>query len=91
MLVIVYAYWSMCMIAGQQFVDDILSYLEEARGLWPWLLGAGILGAVCFALLAVGLTKICRLLSRREKRSSEKQPLLSSSEGSSDSYQAMMS
>lgn len=78
------------MTVGQQFVDDLVFYLEEARGLWPWLLGAAALGAVCFAVLAVVLPKIRRLLSRREKRSSEKQPLISSSEGSSDSYQAMM-
>ncbi|XP_060764835.1 tyrosinase-like [Neoarius graeffei] len=75
---------------GQRFVDDIKSYLEEARGLWPWLLGAAVLGAVCFALLALVLAKIRRLLSRRGKRGSERQPLISSSEGSSDSYQAMM-
>lgn len=78
------------MIVGQRFIDDITSYLEEARGLWPWLLGAAVLGAVCFALLAVVLAKIRRLLSRRGKRSSETQPLISSSEGSIDSYQAMM-
>lgn len=90
--VIVYVYCVFpCMTAGQRFVDDIVSYLEEARGLWPWLLGAAVLGAVCFALLTVGLTIICRRLSRRRGlRSSEKQPLISSSEGSSDSYQAML-
>lgn len=91
MFVTVYVYCALYMIAGQRFVDDIVSYLEEARGLWPWLLGAAALGAMCFALLAVGLIKICRLLSRRGgKGSSEKQPLISSSEASSDSYQAMM-
>ncbi|KAB5543500.1 hypothetical protein PHYPO_G00079900 [Pangasianodon hypophthalmus] len=78
---------------GQRFVDDLVSYLEEARGLWPWLLGAAVLGAVCSALLAVVLAKIRSLLSRQGKRrssESEKQPLISSSEGSTDSYQAMM-
>lgn len=78
------------MIVGQRFVDDIVSYLEEARELWPWLLGAAILGAVCFAVLTVVLVKIRRLLSKRGKSSSEKQPLLSSSEDSTDSYQTMM-
>uniref|UniRef100_W5KN36 Tyrosinase n=1 Tax=Astyanax mexicanus TaxID=7994 RepID=W5KN36_ASTMX len=78
---------------GQQFVDNVASYLEQVKGLWPWLLGAALLGAVCSAALAVGLAKAGRSALRRRRRnqSSEKQPLIISTdtEGSSSSYRTM--
>ncbi|KAL6473147.1 hypothetical protein MHYP_G00193350 [Metynnis hypsauchen] len=78
---------------GQRFVDDVVSYLEEARVLWPWLLGAAVLGALCSAAMAVCLAKVSKSMWRRRSRrqGSEKQPLIISTdtEGSSSSYRTM--
>ncbi|XP_061781855.1 tyrosinase [Nerophis lumbriciformis] len=78
---------------GQRFVQEVLNpYLEQARQIWQWLLGAGILGALVSAALAV-LAVVARRRwrrNRRRKRGSifgEQQPLLqSSSEEGSASY-----
>lgn len=84
---------SPCHPAGQRFVDDVVSYLEEARVLWPWLLGAAILGALCSAVMVVGLVKAPKFVwqRRRRQQSSERQPLIISTdtEGSSSSYKTM--
>uniref|UniRef100_A0A4W4FKH2 Tyrosinase n=1 Tax=Electrophorus electricus TaxID=8005 RepID=A0A4W4FKH2_ELEEL len=80
---------------GQQFIDNVASYLEEVRVLWLWLLGAAVLGALCTSVLAIWLAAVraCVLQRTRTPRGPEKQPLIISTdtEGSSDSYRAMMS
>lgn len=62
------------------FQDYIKPYLEQASRIWPWLVGAAIVGSVLTAVL-VGLTRLlCRRkrVCRRKKKqvSEEQQPLL---------------
>ncbi|VTJ87130.1 Hypothetical predicted protein, partial [Marmota monax] len=56
------------------FQNYIAPYLEQARQIWPWLLGAALVGAVLTAMLA-GLTcLLCR--HKRKQLPEERQPLL---------------
>ncbi|TNN52531.1 cAMP-specific 3',5'-cyclic phosphodiesterase 4D [Liparis tanakae] len=80
-----------------RFLQEFLTpYLDQAQLIWPWLLGAAVLGAVGAALIAtlvtVGRRKWKR--SQRKKRRpsyGERQPLLqSSSEEGSSSYQTTL-
>lgn len=53
-------------------------YLEQARQIWPWLLGAALVGAALAAAL-VGLTSLlCH--HKRKQLPEEKQPLLTEKE-----------
>lgn len=56
------------------FQDYIKPYLEQASRIWPWLIGAAVVGCVVTAVLG-GLTS---LLCRRNRKQlhEEKQPLL---------------
>lgn len=82
---------------GQWFVQEFLMpYFQQARDIWQWLLGAGILGALAATIIGVLLILFRRKLKRnqRRKRASnygERQPLLqSSSEEGSSSYQTTL-
>lgn len=82
---------------GQRFVQEFLTpYLQQARNIWQWLLGAGILGALVATIIGVLAVLLKRKLKRnqRRKRASsygERQPLLqSSSEEGSSSYQTTL-
>ncbi|XP_056297670.1 tyrosinase [Pseudoliparis swirei] len=82
---------------GQRFLQEFLTpYLEQAQLIWPWLLGAAVLGAAVAALFAalviVGRRK-WKCSQRKTRRPSyrERQPLLqSSSEEGSSSYQTTL-
>uniref|UniRef100_A0A8C9RJM5 Tyrosinase n=1 Tax=Scleropages formosus TaxID=113540 RepID=A0A8C9RJM5_SCLFO len=78
---------------GQYFIQEVLgSYVEQVRHIWPWLLGAIILGALVAFLAGVAVTTLARAcrkphLKRREaSQSMEKQPLLSRTGDSAMSY-----
>ncbi|XP_036391960.1 tyrosinase [Megalops cyprinoides] len=80
---------------GQRFVQEFLSpYLEQARQIWQWLVGAGILGALVAGIVAAGVALVCRKRRRQKKKRAsaygERQPLLNSSEESSTSYQTTL-
>ena len=56
------------------FQDYIKPYLEQASQIWPWLIGAAMVGSVLTAVLG-GLTSL--LYHRKRKQlPEEKQPLL---------------
>ncbi|KAG5837099.1 hypothetical protein ANANG_G00235670 [Anguilla anguilla] len=81
---------------GQRFVQEFLNpYLEQAREIWQWLLGAGILGALVAGIVAAGVALVCRKRRQRKKKRAsaygERQPLLNSSEEEgSSSYQTTL-
>ncbi|XP_015196705.1 tyrosinase [Lepisosteus oculatus] len=70
---------------GQRYLQELLSpYLDQARQIWRWLLGAGIIGALVSAIVALSVALACRKKKRRRRSSfGESQPLLSSSEADS--------
>lgn len=57
------------------FQDYIKPYLEQASRIWPWLIGAAVVGFALTAVLGVLTSLLCR---RRKKHRlhEEKQPLL---------------
>ncbi|KAJ8256759.1 hypothetical protein COCON_G00189110 [Conger conger] len=81
---------------GQRFVQEFLNpYLEQARAIWQWLLGAGVLGALVAGIVAAAVALACRKRRQRKKKSvsayGERQPLLNSSEEEgSTSYQTTL-
>ncbi|KAL4657347.1 tyrosinase-like [Arapaima gigas] len=70
---------------GQYFVQEVLgSYVEQARRMWPWLIGAVLLGALVALVAGVAVATVARAcrephLRKRKKAllATEKQPLLS--------------
>lgn len=57
------------------FQDYIKPYLEQASRIWPWLIGAAVVGSV----LTIVLGRLTSQLRRRRKRKQlheERQPLL---------------
>nr|XP_023648450.1 tyrosinase-like [Paramormyrops kingsleyae] len=79
---------------GQRLLQELLiPYLEDARQVWQWLLGAGILGVLVASIVIAAVTRVCRKRQRRKRASSfgERQPLLNSSEEeASYSYQTTL-
>ncbi|XP_067113845.1 tyrosinase-like [Osmerus mordax] len=81
----------------QRLVESMGPYLEQVREAWPWMLGAGLLGAlIAMTVAAVTLTaaRLCHgLFRQREGRSwrmfllPERQPLIISSDSESSTYQ----
>ncbi|XP_043928139.1 tyrosinase [Protopterus annectens] len=58
-------------------VEAVLTrYLEQARQIWQWLVGAAVVGAIIAALITLGATLSCR--RKRRRWSEENQPLLDS-------------
>ncbi|NXB73146.1 TYRO Tyrosinase, partial [Donacobius atricapilla] len=63
--------------ALQSFQDFLTPYLQQARQIWAWLVGAAAFGGIVTAVLT-GLIRACR--KKRGGTSSEIQPLLIESE-----------
>ncbi|XP_018604419.2 tyrosinase [Scleropages formosus] len=89
-----YAYM---MDPGLQYIEEMLNpYLDQARQIWQWLLGAGITGMLLAGIVAATVTLAYR--RRRDRRGTkrlssfgERQPLLNSSEEeASTSYQTTL-
>ncbi|XP_053241531.1 tyrosinase [Podarcis raffonei] len=59
------------------FQNFLVPYLEQARQIWPWLLGAAVVGAIIATLVAGVISLGCR---RKKRISEETQPLLMESE-----------
>ncbi|XP_032253550.1 tyrosinase isoform X2 [Phoca vitulina] len=57
------------------FQDYIKAYLEQASRIWPWLIGAAVVGSVLTAVLG-GLTSLLCHRQERKRLHEEKQPLL---------------
>lgn len=57
------------------FQDYIKPYLEQASRIWPWLLGAAVVGSVLTAVLG-GITRRLCCRRKRKRLPEEKQPLL---------------
>ncbi|XP_040278574.1 tyrosinase [Bufo bufo] len=74
-------------LAEADSIEDFLSrYLEEARQIWQWLVGAAVVGGLITAVIA----SIVSLACRRKKRavSEEAQPLLMEAEDYQSTYQS---
>lgn len=65
--------------------------LQQAREIWQWLLGAGVLGAMIATVLAALVVVVRRRWRRRKRTASfeERQPLLQSS-SEEGSYQTTL-
>ncbi|XP_062873234.1 tyrosinase [Trichomycterus rosablanca] len=80
----------------QRFMQEFVSpYLEQAQQIWPWLLGAGILGALVAGAVAGVIARVVGVTRHRgpdrKKQYGEKQPLLNSSEEeTTTSYQTSL-
>ncbi|XP_071990190.1 tyrosinase [Engystomops pustulosus] len=75
-------------LAESDSVSDILlRYLEEARNIWQWLLGAAVVGGLITVVMATIVRCSCR---RRKKRATleETQPLLMEAEDYRSTYQS---
>ncbi|XP_005996301.1 tyrosinase [Latimeria chalumnae] len=60
------------------FQDILATYLEQAWQIWPWLVGAAVLGGVITALFTLAVNLACR--RKKTAKSEEQQPLLQSSD-----------
>ncbi|XP_010015890.1 PREDICTED: tyrosinase-like [Nestor notabilis] len=68
------------------FQEFLIPYLEQARQIWAWLVGAAVIGGIITAVLT-GLILACR--KKRRGTSEEIQPLLTESEDYNNvSYQS---
>ncbi|XP_054705841.1 tyrosinase [Grus americana] len=72
--------------ALDSFQEFLIPYLEQARQIWAWLVGAAVIGGIVTAVLT-GLILACR--KKRRGTSSEIQPLLIETEDYNNiSYQS---
>uniref|UniRef100_A0A8D0L4R3 Tyrosinase n=1 Tax=Sphenodon punctatus TaxID=8508 RepID=A0A8D0L4R3_SPHPU len=60
------------------FQDIWTPYLEQARQIWPWLVGAAVVGGIITAVIVGFVVLACR--KKRRGISEEAQPLLTDSE-----------
>lgn len=58
------------------FRSFIEPYLEQATRIWPWLLGAALVGAVVAAALTGLSSRLCCRPHKRKQLQEERQPLL---------------
>ncbi|XP_053564607.1 tyrosinase [Bombina bombina] len=65
----------------------LMPYLEQARQIWPWLLGAAVVGGLITALFASLVSLGCRRKKQKSK-SEETQPLLMEAEDYQSTYQS---
>jgi len=73
-------------LALGSFQDFLIPYLKQAHQIWPWLVGAAVIGGIITAVLS-GLILACR--KKRKGTSPEIQPLLTESEDYNNvSYQS---
>lgn len=56
------------------FQDYIKPFLEQASRIWPWLIGAAVVGSVLTAVLGRLTSLLCR--RKRKQLREERQPLL---------------
>lgn len=63
--------------AANPFQMFFMPYLEQARQIWPWLVGAAVVGGAITGLMARCITLGCR---KKKNISEETQPLLMESE-----------
>ncbi|XP_017538550.1 tyrosinase [Pygocentrus nattereri] len=79
---------------SQRFMQEFLTpYLQHVQQIWPWLVGAGVLGAVLAAIITTLIIFTCYRGAKNQKRSpyGERQPLLhSSDEEATASYQTTL-
>ncbi|KAM4700068.1 tyrosinase [Discoglossus pictus] len=68
--------------------DFLMPYLEQARQIWQWLVGAAFVGAFITALFAVLVSVTCRRKKRKGGTSEETQPLLMEAEDYQRTYQS---
>lgn len=66
--------------------DFLMRYLEEARQIWQWLVGAAVVGGVITAVIATIVSLACR--RRKRVVSEETQPLLMEAEDYQSTYQS---
>ncbi|XP_041438658.1 tyrosinase-like [Xenopus laevis] len=66
--------------------DFLLPYLEQARQIWQWLVGAAIVGGLVTAVIATVVGLACR--QKRKFASEETQPLLMEAEDYQPTYQS---
>ncbi|KAF7250857.1 Tyrosinase [Varanus komodoensis] len=59
------------------FQNFFVPYLEQARQIWPWLVGSVVVGAAITVLVGFIITLACR---KKKKISEETQPLLMETE-----------
>uniref|UniRef100_A0A8B9QLU7 Tyrosinase n=1 Tax=Anas platyrhynchos TaxID=8839 RepID=A0A8B9QLU7_ANAPL len=72
--------------ALDSFQEFLIPYLEQARQIWPWLVGAAVIGGIVTAVLS-SLILACK--KKRAGTSPEIQPLLTESEDYNNiSYQS---
>ncbi|XP_007248641.3 tyrosinase [Astyanax mexicanus] len=79
---------------SQRFMQEFLTpYLQHVQQIWPWLVGAGVLGGVLAAIITSLIIFTCYRGSKNQKRSAygERRPLLhSSDEEATASYQTTL-
>lgn len=85
----------MCLTAAQRLLQEFIApYWEHVQQIWPWLLGAAVLGALVTAVIGVVIRRVvvvARRRGNRENQYGEKQPLLNSSdEENTASYQTTL-
>ncbi|XP_063807463.1 tyrosinase [Pseudophryne corroboree] len=68
------------------FEDFLTPYLEQARQIWQWLLGAAVVGGLLTAVMAVLAGLVCR--KKRRPTTEETQPLLMEAEDYHSTYQS---
>ncbi|XP_066535256.1 tyrosinase [Hoplias malabaricus] len=76
---------------SQRFMQEFITpYLQHVRQIWPWLVGAGVLGALLAAAITTLIISTC-LPIRTKPTHGEHQPLLQSSdEEATASYQTTL-
>lgn len=67
--------------------DFLLPYLEQARQIWQWLVGAAVVGGLVTAVFAAIISLTCRR-KRKTKISEETRPLLMEAEDYHATYQS---
>ncbi|KAG8453053.1 hypothetical protein GDO86_004750 [Hymenochirus boettgeri] len=66
--------------------DFLMPYLEQARQIWQWLVGAAVVGGFITAVLATIIGLACR--KKRKPLTEETQPLLMEAEDYHSTYQS---
>ncbi|KAM8976638.1 tyrosinase [Pelodytes ibericus] len=69
--------------SGENF---LMPYLEQARQIWQWLVGAAVVGGLVTAVLATLVSLACR--HKKKVNSEETQPLLMEAEDYHSTYQS---
>ncbi|CAI9614718.1 unnamed protein product, partial [Staurois parvus] len=65
--------------------DFLLPYLEQAKQIWQWLVGAAVVGGLVTAVIATIISLTCR--RKRKSITEETRPLLMEAEDYQATYQ----